>query len=344
MRNVMAKVDGVTKNRWTLNVNIVYYRSDIHAGVKKCSTWLHLDGSVLEWMPRKQSFVSYHASTADTSRCSRGCQLNSQLKLANVHHHVSFALWASTISCSSTVLFYFAVAALYFTSWPFFLEVRTRWPPLITLFNSCSLFFLFTSNFIPLFGYCKLIHASFIQKYDIELVTRIVENPRAQWLRNSSRHHKKNNLHNILKALWNWCVLVKNYWIILVFITEFAHLFLQVLSGDSVIIRGQPKGGPPPERQLNLSGINAPRLGRRATNKYAFHPLNMCVDSFSNHLFVVLRKQKMRLMLGKLENSFARSWLAKKLYSLLNTRFHHQAESMVSYTLAKVRTRQTAVA
>jgi len=39
-----------------------------------------------------------------------------------------------------------------------------------------------------------------------------------------------------------------------------------VLSGDSVIIRGQPKGGPPPERQLNLSGINAPRLGRRATN------------------------------------------------------------------------------
>ena len=41
-------------------------------------------------------------------------------------------------------------------------------------------------------------------------------------------------------------------------------LLLQVLSGDSVIIRGQPKGGPPPERQLNLSGINAPRLGRRA--------------------------------------------------------------------------------
>jgi len=36
-----------------------------------------------------------------------------------------------------------------------------------------------------------------------------------------------------------------------------------VLSGDSVIIRGQPKGGPPPERQLNLSGINAPRSGRR---------------------------------------------------------------------------------
>ena len=38
---------------------------------------------------------------------------------------------------------------------------------------------------------------------------------------------------------------------------------LQVLAGDSIIVRGQPRGGPPPERQLNLSGINAPRLGRR---------------------------------------------------------------------------------
>ncbi|XP_001635744.2 staphylococcal nuclease domain-containing protein 1 [Nematostella vectensis] len=38
----------------------------------------------------------------------------------------------------------------------------------------------------------------------------------------------------------------------------------QVLSGDSVIIRGQPKGGPPPERQLCLSNITAPKLARRA--------------------------------------------------------------------------------
>jgi len=38
----------------------------------------------------------------------------------------------------------------------------------------------------------------------------------------------------------------------------------QVLSGDNVIIRGQPKGGPPPERQLALSNVVAPRLGRRA--------------------------------------------------------------------------------
>jgi len=38
------------------------------------------------------------------------------------------------------------------------------------------------------------------------------------------------------------------------------------LSGDNVIIRGQPKGGPPPERQLALSNIVAPRLARRAIN------------------------------------------------------------------------------
>nr|XP_002128402.1 staphylococcal nuclease domain-containing protein 1 [Ciona intestinalis] len=37
-----------------------------------------------------------------------------------------------------------------------------------------------------------------------------------------------------------------------------------VLSGDAIIVRGQPKGGPPPEKQINLSNIVAPRMGRRA--------------------------------------------------------------------------------
>ena len=41
-------------------------------------------------------------------------------------------------------------------------------------------------------------------------------------------------------------------------------VFTQVLSGDSVIIRGQPRGGPPPERQLCLSNVNAPKLARRS--------------------------------------------------------------------------------
>ncbi|XP_042223849.1 staphylococcal nuclease domain-containing protein 1-like [Homarus americanus] len=39
----------------------------------------------------------------------------------------------------------------------------------------------------------------------------------------------------------------------------------QVLSGDAVIVRGQPKGGPPPERQINFSNVVAPRTARRAT-------------------------------------------------------------------------------
>ncbi|XP_071791896.1 staphylococcal nuclease domain-containing protein 1-like isoform X2 [Asterias amurensis] len=38
----------------------------------------------------------------------------------------------------------------------------------------------------------------------------------------------------------------------------------QVLSGDAVIIRGQPKGGPPPERQICLSNITAPKMARKA--------------------------------------------------------------------------------
>ncbi|XP_047478958.1 staphylococcal nuclease domain-containing protein 1-like isoform X2 [Penaeus chinensis] len=39
----------------------------------------------------------------------------------------------------------------------------------------------------------------------------------------------------------------------------------KVLSGDAVIVRGQPKGGPPPERQINFSNVIAPRQARRAT-------------------------------------------------------------------------------
>ena len=41
-----------------------------------------------------------------------------------------------------------------------------------------------------------------------------------------------------------------------------ASLF-QILSGDAVVIRGVPKGGPPPERTISLSNITAPRLARR---------------------------------------------------------------------------------
>ena len=38
---------------------------------------------------------------------------------------------------------------------------------------------------------------------------------------------------------------------------------VQVLSGDTVIVRGPPRGGPPPERTIGLSNVTAPRLARR---------------------------------------------------------------------------------
>ncbi|XP_014664690.1 PREDICTED: LOW QUALITY PROTEIN: staphylococcal nuclease domain-containing protein 1-like [Priapulus caudatus] len=38
----------------------------------------------------------------------------------------------------------------------------------------------------------------------------------------------------------------------------------QVQSGDAVVVRGQPKGGPPPERTVCLSNIVAPKLARRS--------------------------------------------------------------------------------
>ncbi|CAG9558149.1 unnamed protein product [Danaus chrysippus] len=39
----------------------------------------------------------------------------------------------------------------------------------------------------------------------------------------------------------------------------------QVLSGDTIVIRRQPQGGPPPEKVIALSGITAPKLARQRT-------------------------------------------------------------------------------
>jgi len=37
-----------------------------------------------------------------------------------------------------------------------------------------------------------------------------------------------------------------------------------ILSGDTLILRGRPSGNqPPPERQLNLAYVQAPRLGNQ---------------------------------------------------------------------------------
>lgn len=56
-----------------------------------------------------------------------------------------------------------------------------------------------------------------------------------------------------------------NYlWNIIYALTLIYFLSSQVLSGCAVIVRGQPRGGPPPERQINLSNIRAGALARRA--------------------------------------------------------------------------------
>ncbi|XP_052746708.1 staphylococcal nuclease domain-containing protein 1 [Bicyclus anynana] len=39
----------------------------------------------------------------------------------------------------------------------------------------------------------------------------------------------------------------------------------QVFSGDTVVIRKQPQGGPPPEKVIALSGVTAPKLARQRT-------------------------------------------------------------------------------
>lgn len=70
--------------------------------------------------------------------------------------------------------------------------------------------------------------------------------------------------------------------------------FLKVLSGDTVVIRGQPKGGPPPERTLSLSYITAPKLGRRggsgdASSEGASSDVK---DEASFRIFFVCNKKK----------------------------------------------------
>jgi len=45
----------------------------------------------------------------------------------------------------------------------------------------------------------------------------------------------------------------------------FKGIVKSVLDGGAVVIRGQPRNGPPPERVLALTNIDAPRLGRRPT-------------------------------------------------------------------------------
>ncbi|CAK8696605.1 unnamed protein product [Clavelina lepadiformis] len=46
--------------------------------------------------------------------------------------------------------------------------------------------------------------------------------------------------------------------------TQARAIVKQVLSGDTLIVRGQPKGGPPPEKHIHFSNVIAPKLARRS--------------------------------------------------------------------------------
>lgn len=64
----------------------------------------------------------------------------------------------------------------------------------------------------------------------------------------------------------------KFFWVVAFFVKSTKRktneiIFIpKVLSGDCVIIRGYPKGGPPPEKQITFSNILAPKLARRPVN------------------------------------------------------------------------------
>jgi len=58
--------------------------------------------------------------------------------------------------------------------------------------------------------------------------------------------------------------------------TVFKGICKQVLSGDAITIRSQPRGGPPKERQLNLSNVTAPRPARRGAGNSEAPPDEPC--------------------------------------------------------------------
>lgn len=48
--------------------------------------------------------------------------------------------------------------------------------------------------------------------------------------------------------------------------------FPKVTSGDTVVIRGQPMGGPPPEVTITLCNITAPKLERwKGNDRYVYN-------------------------------------------------------------------------
>lgn len=111
----------------------------------------------------------------------------------------------------------------------------------------------------------------------------------------------------------------------------------QVLSGDTVVIRKQPQGGPPPEKIITLSGITAPKLARQKT---ANNDTESKDEPFAWEAREFLRKKligkEVIFTAGKPPNSATREygtvWAGKD-----PTKDENVIESLVAEGLAKVR-------
>ncbi|CAG2245874.1 SND1 [Mytilus edulis] len=112
----------------------------------------------------------------------------------------------------------------------------------------------------------------------------------------------------------------------------------QALSGDAVVIRGQPQGGPPPEKTICLSNITAPRMARRP-NPNMEGSVETKDEPFAWEAREFLRKK----LIGK-EIVFVKEYEVpgtKRLYGIIyagkDTNAENITESMVSEGLVEVR-------
>lgn len=65
----------------------------------------------------------------------------------------------------------------------------------------------------------------------------------------------------------------------------------QILSGDAIVVRGKPKGGPPPERTICLSNVTAPRLARRPVPGVESNPSDTVDQPYAWEAREFLRKK-----------------------------------------------------
>ena len=98
----------------------------------------------------------------------------------------------------------------------------------------------------------------------------------------------------------------------------FKGVVRQVMDGGAVVIRGPPRNGPPAERIMALTNIDAPRLARRSNPSNPATEVSIMVAlSPILFLFLIFR---MSLLHGRLVSSCARWLLARPGWVMSCTR------------------------